>query len=438
MDETTSGNRRRTAATKVLGALGIVGAAAAVAGLGVFGSSTDSTTPVAVAATDGVVSIGLTAAGGGASVPLDYGSLVPGAAVTKAVDLVNDGTTALSLVDLATVATTSSILDTDATNGLQTTVRSCSVAWSGSWSCSGDLRTLLSSGPVVRSGPLAAPLSLVPGATDHLAVTVALPTTAGDDFKLRSSDLSLVFTAVQRARHRTLMPAGQGRHRSWSVDRRLRSATLAPVGVPREGPGVLQSPPVEVRPLAAADRFRAAATLASAFSDDPVFTFLLPPGVRHREQRIRRFFALEVSRSRRLGGAWTTADGTGVAVWFPPRRWKPSVQQTLRTLPAALRIFGRHLPLAGSVAAVLQEHHPQRPHWYLAYLAVEPAHQGRGTGTALLEPVLARCDRQRVPVHLEATSDRNRALYLRHGFQPGEPLPLPGGPSVHPMWREPR
>ena len=36
------------------------------------------------------------------------------------------------------------------------------------------------------------------GATDHLAVTVALPASAGDAFKQQASDLQMVFTAVQR------------------------------------------------------------------------------------------------------------------------------------------------------------------------------------------------------------------------------------------------
>jgi hypothetical protein len=194
----TKRTARRTAAAKVVGSLGVVTAAAAVAGLGVFGTFTDSTTPVPVAVQTGVVSIGLSAADGGASVPLAFGSVVPGAASTQAVDLVNDGTSGLSAVELATVATASSLLDTDVTHGLQMSVQSCSVAWSASWTCAGDVRTVLDTGPVVRTGALTAPLSLTAGATDHLAVTVALPATAGDAFKKQSSDLSLVFTATQR------------------------------------------------------------------------------------------------------------------------------------------------------------------------------------------------------------------------------------------------
>lgn len=178
--------------------LGILGAAAAVAGLGAFGSFTDSTTPVPVSVQDGTVSVDLTAADGGASVPLAFGSVVPGTSATQAVNLVNDGNSALASVTLATAATTSSLLDTDATDGLQMGVQSCSVTWTATWTCAGDVRTVLAVGPVVRSAPLDAPLSLAAGATDHLAVTVALPDSAGDAFKQQSSDFGLVFTALQR------------------------------------------------------------------------------------------------------------------------------------------------------------------------------------------------------------------------------------------------
>lgn len=195
----TTRTDRRSHAAKVVGSLGVVAAAAAVAGLGVFGTFTDSTSPVAVSVDNGVVSVALTAAGGGASVPLQFGSVLPGSSLTQAVDLVNDGTSALSSVRLATTATKSSLLDSDATNGLQMSVQSCSVAWTAGSTCTGDVRTVLSSGPVVRSTDLAAPRSLAAGATDHLAVTVTLPSSADDSFRAQASDLQMVFTATQRA-----------------------------------------------------------------------------------------------------------------------------------------------------------------------------------------------------------------------------------------------
>lgn len=195
---TTVGSGRRTTAARVLGSMAVVGAAAAIAGLGAFGTFTDSTTPVSAPVQAGTVSIDLTAADGPGAVPLDFTGIVPGGSVTRTIDLVNDGDTALSDVALATRATASSLLDTDRTDGLQLSVQSCSVAWAGGF-CSGDERELLTSGPVLRDLSLADPFSLTPGATDHLAVTASLPSTAGDRFAQQVSRLQLVFTATQQA-----------------------------------------------------------------------------------------------------------------------------------------------------------------------------------------------------------------------------------------------
>jgi hypothetical protein len=52
--------------------------------------------------------------------------------------------------------------------------------------------------------------------------------------------------------------------------------------------------------------------------------------------------------------------------------------------------------------------------------------------------VLEECDRTGTPAYLEASGERNRSLYARHGFVERDPLPLPaGGPTVFPMWRDP-
>ena len=69
---------------------------------------------------------------------------------------------------------------------------------------------------------------------------------------------------------------------------------------------------------------------------------------------------------------------------------------------------------------------------------MRPERQGRGLGTALLQPVLERCDRDKVPAYLEATTPRNLACYQRNGFEVTQEFALPDGPPMWPMWRTPR
>ncbi|MGY1741693.1 MULTISPECIES: TasA family protein [unclassified Blastococcus] len=190
--------RRRT---QVLGSLGVVAAAAAVAGLGTFGTFTDSTTPISTQVSTGTVSIDVSQRG--AAVPVTTAGFVPGDSMTRAVDLVNDGTSPLGQVSLASSAA-AGVLTSDPTSGLQLSVRSCPAAWTQggtpsapTYTCSGGASTLYS-GRAVMDAPLAGVASLQPGGVDHLVFTLSLPTSAGDAFQDQSATLALTFTGVQR------------------------------------------------------------------------------------------------------------------------------------------------------------------------------------------------------------------------------------------------
>jgi predicted GNAT family N-acyltransferase len=87
---------------------------------------------------------------------------------------------------------------------------------------------------------------------------------------------------------------------------------------------------------------------------------------------------------------------------------------------------------------LLESRHPREPHFYLQFAGVAPGRQGLGIGSALLRPVLDRCDAEAMPAYLEATSPRNRAFYERHGFEVTDELVYPKGPPTWPMWRRPR
>jgi hypothetical protein len=99
-----------------------------------------------------------------------------------------------------------------------------------------------------------------------------------------------------------------------------------------------------VRLATRSDQERLVRALASAFAEDPVFTFLLPPSLRRREARLRRFFALEAARGARRGGTWVSADGSGAAVWFPPGQWQSTRREDLLELPRWMAVLGSRAP----------------------------------------------------------------------------------------------
>jgi GNAT superfamily N-acetyltransferase len=174
-------------------------------------------------------------------------------------------------------------------------------------------------------------------------------------------------------------------------------------------------------------------TLASAFQDDPVCSWLYPDDAQRR-RILPRFFAVIAEAALDGDEVYTTDDLVGGAIWIPP-----SGEDDGDELAVALgEASGEYAPRLFQLLELLDAMHPHDPHHYLFVLGTRPEWQSRGVGSALMTPVLEACDRDRVPAYLEASSERNRRLYLRHGFADTEEVRLPDGPSLWCMWREPR
>ncbi len=113
--------------------------------------------------------------------------------------------------------------------------------------------------------------------------------------------------------------------------------------------------------------------------------------------------------------------------------------QYLRGTPGFIRSFGTGTLNAVRTLSTVEKRHPASPpHYYLAVLGTDPDLQGKGIGSSLLKPVLDMCDRDGVGAYLESSKEQNIAFYARHGFEKTGEVRLPGGPTVWPMWRDPR
>lgn len=179
--------------------------------------------------------------------------------------------------------------------------------------------------------------------------------------------------------------------------------------------------------------------IAEAFIDLPPSQWLISDETARR-QILPQYFRLYLEHALAHGMIQTTPERTAAALWLPipgpPHPLPPGYlpRLTAVTWPWTDRFL--------SFDTTLDTHHPVgTPHRHLAILAVHPRCQGHGTGTALLNACHHELDHYGEPAYLEASSPRNRDLYLRHGYQPrpGAPFHLPeGGPPLWPMWREPQ
>ncbi len=194
----------------------------------------------------------------------------------------------------------------------------------------------------------------------------------------------------------------------------------------------------DVKKVAVAEIPRVATALARSFYDDPLIGRWVIQDDSRRMRRLERGFDLYVRRIwLRHDECYTTDRVIGGAMWMPPGTWHLNMLQQLRLLPAMGAAFGRDLPRLMRFLNSAEAKHPHDPHYYLPVIGVEPEWQGKGFGAALLRPILERCDGERLPAYLEATSPHNRTLYERHGFEVTEEMTVADSPPFWGMWREP-
>ena len=161
--------------------------------------------------------------------------------------------------------------------------------------------------------------------------------------------------------------------------------------------------------------------LSKAFHDDPYQTYIEPDPAR-RMYSLRESFRCRVRHCLAVGEPYGTGETlSGAALWMPPGVPQLTKEQEQEfgfdRLPEILgETWAREAPLRERLIAEY-ERHMSGPHWYLPILGVDPARQGEGIGSALLEPVLSAADSDRLPCYLDTFQPRNVPFYQRHGFR---------------------
>jgi len=204
--------------------------------------------------------------------------------------------------------------------------------------------------------------------------------------------------------------------------------------------GAMTPPRWETRRATIAEHDRLGRVLGRAFQDDPMWRWALGrDATDERRARLERFFDLLV---RKMYGQrdlmFTAGDFAGAAVWTPPGQWHFTLADQARVAAGTLAAFG-----AGGAVRLLklldgvEKAHLREPHYYLFALGADPEFQGRGVGAALMAPMLARCDEERMVAYLESSNPANLTFYRRHGFVATGELRFGSDVVVTPMRRDP-
>lgn len=197
-----------------------------------------------------------------------------------------------------------------------------------------------------------------------------------------------------------------------------------------------------MRPARKADVDQLGKTLGRAFFDDPVFEWLLPDEEMRRKHLHRVFATMTRHHHLAHGGVEVATDGPGIgaaALWDPPDRWRESRRAELAQIPMFMRVFGFRAAPGRRLQELMKRAHPEEPHWYLAVIGSDPSVRGQGFGQVLMRSRLQRCDAEYCPAYLESSKPENVPYYQRFGFTVTGEIKVPdGGPTLWPMWRDPR
>ena len=159
-----------------------------------------------------------------------------------------------------------------------------------------------------------------------------------------------------------------------------------------------------------------AASLAAAFQNDPIMTWIFPEPL-NRSRRIPALFArLFQEATDHHGPCFVAGAAEAATYWHPPTKVAPSLLAKLPGLLPWLRIAGAALPRALIFSEQSDAHRPTEPHWYLHIAGCAPASQGTGLGRAVIRAGLALADKDRKPVYLETSLEKNVGYYRSLGF----------------------
>ena len=167
----------------------------------------------------------------------------------------------------------------------------------------------------------------------------------------------------------------------------------------------------------------AVAAAVAAFIAEPFYRHLFGH-VGRDSARYRRlladYFRYSFAEARRLGHLELAPAGSGVAAWLRPM---PDTDEAAAAT-AKQYFLGSYLgpEVLAAYTRLVSSMHRHVPAgapltgWYLSILAVAPDAQGRGLGSALLEPTLAGLDASGQSAWLETTTWRNVRFHERHRF----------------------
>ena len=188
-----------------------------------------------------------------------------------------------------------------------------------------------------------------------------------------------------------------------------------------------------IKTVTAGEEEAAINVVVRAFSADPAARWLYPDPHQY-SVNFPNFVRAFGGEAIEQGSAYSIDGCSGVALWLPP-----DVHSDEEAIAGLIQrtVSNQRQEDIFALLGQMGGYHPSEPHWYLPLIGVDPALQGKGSGSRLMEHALSRCDRDKQLAYLESSNPKNIRLYERHGFELLGTIQVGGSPPIFPMLRKP-
>lgn len=188
--------------------------------------------------------------------------------------------------------------------------------------------------------------------------------------------------------------------------------------------------PSELYRLTKDDLKPACMVLTSAFLNNPIGVWQIPDES-ERLVILPNMWKVTLCIGLKLGEVYAPSKNLeGIAMWLPPEIVDVSFWKFIKC-------GGLKLPFKFGLRRIRKMLHVQRfhdstrkkyidpPYWHFGPFGVDPEFQGKGYGSKLLRPMLARIDEDDLPIYLETNKEKNVQLYQHFGFEIAEEKTIP-------------
>jgi len=138
-----------------------------------------------------------------------------------------------------------------------------------------------------------------------------------------------------------------------------------------------------------------------------------------RKERIKNLMEYSFEACIDAGQIYLTEDVTGVIICSNSDDKLPILEEAYLTIHFVLKVTGiEGIGRALRREKYINQFHPKDEEFiYIWFIGLEKTEQGRGVGSAMLQEVINRSNREKLPVYVETSNDRSLNFYKRHGFE---------------------